>query len=81
MENIKSAHRHSERNKKALASAERCGCFYCCAIFSPVAIKEWVEEEDTALCPHCSIDSVIPELPLLPLSTEFLEEMCELWFG
>jgi len=36
-------------------------------MFPPTEISEWVNEGNaasvTALCPHCGIDSVIPEQP------------------
>ncbi|WP_156110575.1 MULTISPECIES: hypothetical protein [Listeria] len=37
--------------------------------------------EDTALCPYCMIDSVLPESDILPLSREFLNDMHQQWFG
>jgi hypothetical protein len=32
---------------------------YCLAEFSPAAINEWVDDEQTALCPHCTVDAVV----------------------
>lgn len=43
--------------------AEACGCFRCLATFAPEVVDEWVEERDgrqTALCPCCGVDSVLP---------------------
>jgi hypothetical protein len=58
-----------------------CGCFYCLRIFDPYEIEEWIEdEEDTALCPYCGIDSVIGESAGYPLTGAFLEEMQRYWF-
>lgn len=39
----------------------RCGCFYCLKIFDGIAIADWVDHGQTALCPHCGIDSIISE--------------------
>ncbi len=61
-----------------------CGCFYCLTTFPPTAISDWVDEQDepssTALCPHCGIDSVIPEQPNRPLNRQLLEAMHAYWF-
>ncbi len=66
---------HSFRNREILEKSTRCGCFYCCRIYSSVEITEWIEERRsgggfTALCPHCGIDSVLPEHPqAIPILT------------
>lgn len=46
-----------------LKNEKKCGCFYCCKIFSPNEIEDWCEDEPdrTAICPYCWIDSVIGE--------------------
>ena len=44
-------------------------------------ITEWVEDDNgTALCPHCGIDSVIGESAGYPLAREFLKKMNRCWF-
>lgn len=50
---ILDAHSRCIRNREALQRVDRCGCFYCLAIFDPQEIEEWIEDEggDTALCP------------------------------
>ncbi|MBC1458265.1 cytoplasmic protein [Listeria newyorkensis] len=78
---LKAAHKFASNNKIWLAKADRCSCFYCLALFEPSEITEWLEIEDTALCPYCMIDSVLPELDILPLSREFLNDMHQQWFG
>src|SRR5438067_13755815 len=65
-------------------AASLCGCFYCLRTFPPTAISDWVDEDNssgaTALCPHCGIDSVIPQQPDQPLSRELLAAMHAYWF-
>jgi len=36
--------------------------------------------DDTALCPHCGIDSVIGESSSVPITKEFLGKMKKYWF-
>lgn len=51
-------------NRKKLLLCDQAVCVYCDEIFSPVEIKNWVDLNSsnigqTALCPHCEVDSVI----------------------
>ncbi|MBC1936734.1 cytoplasmic protein [Listeria grandensis] len=80
LNSLKSAHKYASNNKIWLAKAERCGCFSCLEIFAPSEITDWLEIEDTALCPYCMIDAVLPESNMLPLSREFLSAMHQQWF-
>lgn len=75
------AHSFSIDNEPMLRRDKRCGCFYCLRIFDPSEIVEWVEDEEkTALCPYCGIDSVIGESAGYPLTRAFLEKMSHYWF-
>lgn len=78
------AHRHSSRHRQEVLASDRCGCFYCLAIFAPSAIERWVDEWEnvgqTALCPSCGIDSVIASESGYPITEEFLARMRTHWF-
>lgn len=78
---IKSAHKHSTNNRASLMDGQICGCFYCMKIFASAEISEWLLIEDTALCPHCGIDSVIGEGSGYPVTEEFLLQMNQYWFS
>lgn len=80
MTNLHKAHKHCSMNKKALANSQVAGCFYCCKIFSPKLIKEWIDSGKTAICPLCGIDSVLPESNDYTIEPEFLKEMASEWF-
>jgi hypothetical protein len=85
-----SLHRLSSDNRPLLGRSSRAGCFYCCAVFSPAEVTDWVDGPQvetgstddgvTALCPKCGIDSVIPETEGRSLTTELLAEMKTFWF-
>ena len=47
------------KNKKILNESKRCACIYCNNKFYASEIDMWLKDE-TALCPYCNIDSVIP---------------------
>lgn len=86
---IISAHKFSSKHHDSIMKSEKCGCFYCLAIFSPNDIDTWVDEYDedgkvtgqTALCPKCSIDSVVGSNDIVDLNKEFLKAMKDHWFG
>ncbi|MCL2737278.1 MAG: cytoplasmic protein [Alphaproteobacteria bacterium] len=78
-EDIIKAHAYCN-NKEALAKDKICGCFYCCEIFNPDEINEWIPNETTAMCPYCGIDSVISESSGYPITKEFLVQMKKHWF-
>jgi hypothetical protein len=71
----------SFRRRGELMASERCGCFYCLEVFAPKAIVEWADDEQTALCPHCGIDSVIGSSSGHPIDQSFLRRMKEHWFA
>lgn len=74
------AHQLCNSNQEKLKDAQVCGCFYCLRIFDPKEII-WEDEEDhTAMCPYCGIDSVLPESATLPITKAFLKKMHEFWF-
>lgn len=59
--NIIEAHKFSSDHKKDVESSTECGCFFCLKTCKPSDIVEWVGAKgDTALCPHCGIDSLLP---------------------
>ena len=66
-------------NRGALLDAKECGCFFCLKIFNPVQICRWLNEE-TALCPYCNVDAVIPESCDYELDDSLLLAMKEYWF-
>jgi len=78
------AHRHSSGHRQEVLASEVCGCFHCCKTFPPSSISEWIDEYEgmgqTALCPHCGIDSVIGVLSGYPVTPQFLQQMHDYWF-
>ena len=77
---ILDAHKHSSKHRDEVLRSERCGCFYCLQIYAPSEIVEWIDDGQTALCPHCPVDSVIGSASGYPITKEFLEQMHRYWF-
>ena len=74
--NLKELQKTSSNHRKEIEAAANCGCFYCLTRFKPALISEWIDKDQTALCPVCGIDAVL----VYPGHQE-LEEMQKHWFG
>ncbi|WP_147533310.1 cytoplasmic protein [Bacillus marasmi] len=77
---FETAHRFSSHHRKVLVKDKICGCFYCLKIFNPSEITDWCDNENTALCPYCGIDSVIGESSGFTITEQFLKGMHKEWF-
>lgn len=75
------AHDASSNHQEAVSTSELCGCYCCMKTFTPSEIVETTDNEQTALCPKCGIDSVIGDQSGFPITTEFLDRMNKFWFG
>ena len=75
------AHRFSSGNRKYIKDDTVCGCFCCGKTLQGRDIAEWLDNNQTARCPFCGTDSVLPENCGYPVTKEFLEQMNKLWFG
>lgn len=80
IDDLKNAHKYSSYHKEQLSNAKHCGCFYCTRIFDPKEIVDWCDNGQTAVCPYCGIDSILPENDAFPISKEFLMQMRKHWF-
>lgn len=47
-------------NRGALRQFRVAGCFYCCHVSLAAAVFEWVHDGQTALCPRCGVDALLP---------------------
>jgi Zn finger protein HypA/HybF involved in hydrogenase expression len=79
-DSLEAAHRHCRLNRAELQISSLCGCFYCLSVFTPAEIVEWVDEDQTAICPKCPVDSVIGSASGYPITAEFLLRMHDNWF-
>ena len=76
---LKSTHYDCSLHRTLVEKSKLVGCFYCQAKFPPSEITEWIDDGTTALCPHCGIDSVLPDS--VDLSDEMLRAMHDYWFS
>ncbi len=78
---LKALYRHCSLNASEIKPGKECGCFFCLRIFPADEIVEFVDDDQTALCPYCDIDSVIVDGPDVEISKEILAELNKRYFG
>ena len=70
----------SFNNKEQISRSKRCGCFSCLGTFDATTIKYWIDNDTTALCPICSIDSVLGDATE-DIGEERLKYLKRYWFN
>lgn len=79
-EYVQKACKATIKNRTVIEQSSRCGCYYCTRTFTPDTIVEWTKD-NSAICPHCGIDAVVPDASGLPIGGDQLAEMYDHWFG
>lgn len=77
---VDDASKYSIHNIKQLEESEIAGCYFCCQIFKPSEVEEFVDEDDTVICPKCGIDSVLGDKSGYEINIETLKKLKERWF-
>jgi len=67
----------SKNNREKIKENGRCGCYYCVSVFKGDKITQWTNIGETALCPNCVIDAVIPN----ETNIDFLWKAHTYWFN
>lgn len=57
------------KNREILAKTNTCGCFNCLKIFPTSDIVNWTDFGETALCPNCDRDMILPNVDEATLTT------------
>lgn len=65
---------YSFKNRDKLS--DEFSCYFCFRNGKVSDIEEWCDNEQTALCPYCSVDAVLP----IKLSENQLMECHKKWF-
>jgi hypothetical protein len=59
-DDIDALHLLSSHHVDLLQEYKLLGCFSCMAMISLKDVEEFTDRGQTALCPHCSVDAIIP---------------------
>ena len=79
---LESLHKKSSNHRKELESSPFAGCFFCKQIYilDEYPVKEWIDNSQTAICPKCGIDSVLPVNDDSNNTQDMLQEMWKHYF-
>lgn len=77
---IKKAPMYSFKNKEAVSASQICGCYNCLNIINTNDIEFWTDDDETALCPNCTLDTLIAESFQVQLDKETLQKIRDHWF-
>ena len=79
--NFKMVPKFAMHNRELISNVSECSCYYCLKTFGSSEIKEWTDKnDDTALCPYCSVDAVIPVYSEEEKNPETLLNIHKYWF-
>lgn len=73
-------HAYSSNNRSLVAVSDKCYCFYCKQSMYRGEIEDYADNGQTAICPKCGIDAVIPDSIEEDVDESIIEEMHEYWF-
>lgn len=78
---LRNAHLYSSHHREEMLESKQCGCYSCQRIFSTDEIEDWTDNGETAICPHCGTDAVIPNVAgIVKNSPELLKALNEKYF-
>lgn len=73
------AHRHTMRNRAEIEASNMCACFDCGKTFPSCVVTAFIDDGQTAMCPHCGMDTVIGDASGISLDENFLKAMRRRW--
>lgn len=77
---IERLHTYSTHNKEAVEASKKCYCYHCLQTFESSEIKAFADDGQTAVCPNCLTDSIIPDSVDETIDENTLSMMHEYWF-
>ncbi len=74
-------HATTFKHKELLAEDTYAGCGECTEVVLVSDIAKWCDDAQTALCPKCGVDALVPFLKFRELATVSIGEVRKVWFG
>ncbi|MEK9156816.1 MAG: hypothetical protein AAB448_01615 [Patescibacteria group bacterium] len=80
---VEDAIKHATNNEDAIRRSKNVGCYYCLKVYPATEITpdDFMPIERTAMCPHCSIDAVLPDVSGFELDKDTLQKIHDRWFN
>lgn len=73
---VKTVPEQSKDNRSRIQPDTDCGCYFCLTVVKGSEITDWIDEGQTALCPRCMLDAVLPNCS----DKDYLKEQHKKWF-
>ena len=73
-------HAYSSHNKDLVAVSQTCYCFYCLQSSDARNVTTYTDDGQTAVCPHCHAEALLPDSIDDPITPQILSVMHEYWF-
>ena len=77
---FKKIHAYSSHNRNIIEVSDKCHCFYCKSTIKSSEIVEYIDQGETAICPKCGIDAIVPDSIDEKIDDDLICEMHEYWF-
>jgi hypothetical protein len=77
---LEAIHKKCTNNKCIIKNEAVCGCFYCQKIFGGDEITKYIDQDKTALCPHCRVDAVLVSNDCITVDKALLKAMHAKYF-
>ena len=77
---LKYAHIHSLNNISDIKLSQLVGCYSCIRIFNSNEVIQSTDNGATAICPYCSVDSLLSEQSPYTLDKKTLKKLNDFWF-
>lgn len=55
------ANEMSFKNAHLIDDDTDCSCYYCRSNYKGSEIRDYIDDDETAMCPRCKLDTVLPE--------------------
>lgn len=76
---VKTAPMYAFKNREAVERSQVCGCYNCLETVQVNEIEFWTDDDETALCPRCTLDTLIADHFEVPLDKESLQVLRNHW--
>jgi DNA-directed RNA polymerase subunit RPC12/RpoP len=84
---LAAVHRYCSDHRELMDRSSQAGCIQCGATFAPSEVREWIRagdgrtEGETAKCPRCGTDAVLPSAAPVALTPAMLSALQRYWFS
>lgn len=79
MNSIQNAAFVAFKNKSLVQRSDKVGCYHCSKIFDSKEIVQFTDKGETAICPHCNVDSIVTSSDF-DLTEDMMKKLNDHWF-